>query len=444
MVSFTLTSFAAFAVLSHGAQASPELRVPKQTADVVATAVSSQTTAPPAAELVQARQATSAFSGTVLIAPDNVCGYISGDASSPWSCDTTDKCGFATESGGWAACCRGTACSISQVACIDRAAYLTSSLCNSACANDIGTRKCTATSLPYCGTLTFFNGIVDYRCEPTNSSTFAQVESTYDGQSVFASGATAYMLTTIVYGAQSTYTLRSSSSSTLSSTSAPPTTTSESSTAVPNNGGGGGSSTPIGAIVGGVVGGVAVIALIAFGIWFMKSRQKKKANTAETQAMMSQNTGAGGPHGGPHGGPAMAQAQSPYSTGTGYAPSNYPQGTPYTGAAGMDPNGSPAMAGGYYQDPNQQGYVPSVSPDPNRQSYQQGPVPAAWAQHTGNSGHQVSQHTGSSGTGAHPQFAQHSGGQQQQQPTTYYEASGVPMGAADPKPDHRGQLHELS
>lgn len=89
----------------------------------------------------------------------------------------------------------------------------------------------------------------------------------------------------------------------------------------------------------------------------------------------------------------------------------------------------------------------SASPDPNRQSYQQGPVPAAWAQHTGNSGHQVSQHTGSSGTGAHPQFAQHSGGfqpQQQQQPTTYYEASGVPVGAADPKPDHRGQLHELS
>lgn len=79
MVSFILASFAAVAVLSHGAQASPELRVPKQTADVAARAVHSQTTAAPAAELLQARQATSAFSGTILIAPDNVCGYISGN-----------------------------------------------------------------------------------------------------------------------------------------------------------------------------------------------------------------------------------------------------------------------------------------------------------------------------------------------------------------------------
>ncbi|RTE83210.1 hypothetical protein BHE90_002194 [Fusarium euwallaceae] len=39
----------------------------------------------------------------------------------------------------------------------------------------------------------------------------------------------------------------------------------------------GGSETPIGAIVGGVVGGVALIALIAFGLWFIRFQKRKAA-----------------------------------------------------------------------------------------------------------------------------------------------------------------------
>ncbi|KAH7039830.1 uncharacterized protein B0I36DRAFT_378938 [Microdochium trichocladiopsis] len=437
MVAFLLASVAAAAMLSQGAEASFEPRVPKQTADVVATAVLSQTTpAPEGPPALMYARAAGTFTGTLLLAPDNVCGYVSGDASRPWSCDATDKCGFATVNGGWAACCKGLSCSISQVACVDRAAVSTASLCGSSCLSDPGTRKCTVSTLPYCGTLTFFDGIVDYQCVATNSSTFAQVELTYAGQENFASGATAYMMTTVVFEAQTTFTLSSSSSTSSTSTiSTPATSSSTSTTPVPAPSQG--SSTPIGAIVGGVVGGVALIALIAFGIWFMKSRQKKAASAAEAQAMMNQNTGAGGPHAGV---PGMAPMQSPYTTGAGqYPPSGYNPNPQYTGSVvGPDPSVSPNPGMSYYQDPTKQGFQQNVTPDAHRQSYQQGPVPAAWAQHTGGSGHQPSQHTGSSATAAQ-QYPQHSGSQ-----PTYYEASGNPIGANDPNPNHRGQLHELS
>ncbi|KAJ4309326.1 hypothetical protein N0V84_011566 [Fusarium piperis] len=39
----------------------------------------------------------------------------------------------------------------------------------------------------------------------------------------------------------------------------------------------GGSETPVGAIVGGVVGGVALIALMAFGLWFIRFQKRKAA-----------------------------------------------------------------------------------------------------------------------------------------------------------------------
>lgn len=40
-----------------------------------------------------------------------------------------------------------------------------------------------------------------------------------------------------------------------------------------------GSKAPIGAIVGGVVGGVALIALVAFGLWFIRFQKRKAASS---------------------------------------------------------------------------------------------------------------------------------------------------------------------
>ncbi|KAL6363774.1 hypothetical protein LRP88_03196 [Fusarium phalaenopsidis] len=61
-------------------------------------------------------------------------------------------------------------------------------------------------------------------------------------------------------------------------TTLPPVTATVSVTGQPISGNSdGGSETPVGAIVGGVVGGVALIALIAFGLWFIRFQKRKAA-----------------------------------------------------------------------------------------------------------------------------------------------------------------------
>jgi flagellar biogenesis protein FliO len=44
--------------------------------------------------------------------------------------------------------------------------------------------------------------------------------------------------------------------------------------------------TNVGAIVGGVVGGVALLALIAFGIWFVRFQKHKEARSVEKAPVM--------------------------------------------------------------------------------------------------------------------------------------------------------------
>ncbi|KAF8427292.1 hypothetical protein EV426DRAFT_399786 [Tirmania nivea] len=67
-------------------------------------------------------------------------------------------------------------------------------------------------------------------------------------------------------------------------------TTSPTSTSNPDDKSGGG--TPIGPIVGGVVGGIVVIALIAFGLIFLRRHRKKKAAAAATAAAAAAATAA--------------------------------------------------------------------------------------------------------------------------------------------------------
>ena len=110
-----------------------------------------------------------------------------------------------------------------------------------------------------------------------------------------------------------------------------------------NNGGGGGdggSDTPVGAIVGGVIGGVALILLIAFGIWFIRF-QKRKAAAKHDAAMEpyrqdpSQTGYAGAGYGNPAYAPSMATSPPSQSIGA-YGP--------------QDPH-NPAMYGYYGHSP---------------------------------------------------------------------------------------------
>lgn len=105
----------------------------------------------------------------------------------------------------------------------------------------------------------------------------------------------------------------------------------------------GGSNTPVGAIVGGVIGGVALIALVAFGFWFMRWYKRRALGAAGTDAA----AGAA-----PHETYPMTQA----------GPMGYP--STYDGASTYhdhpSQSGSPPLSNSYgYYSP---GYPPKDAP----------------------------------------------------------------------------------
>ena len=86
-----------------------------------------------------------------------------------------------------------------------------------------------------------------------------------------------------------------------------------------SSGGGGGSSTPVGPIVGGVVGGVGALALVGLAVWLiMRQQNKKKAAAAAAAAPPPAAAGAAGsqppPGPGPDGQPPQ-MAQYPPAAG---------------------------------------------------------------------------------------------------------------------------------
>ncbi|KAK1832154.1 hypothetical protein QBC39DRAFT_75804 [Podospora conica] len=198
---------------------------------------------------------------TVLLAPDNTCGYVSGQSSAAYTCvGTTNRCVFVTAlDGGYGAagCCDSFECGF-RVTCVDYA-QLESSACDASCLSDTFTEKCTLSAAPFCNTIQFPGRVTDYFCNSFRVSTAQLAVTTYPGQ-------VGRTFERTILSDTSTPTRRSSTT-TPSHTSG--TKTSHTPAASSS------SSTPIGAIVGGVVGGVAVLALIAFGIFFIIRRNKK-------------------------------------------------------------------------------------------------------------------------------------------------------------------------
>ncbi len=134
-------------------------------------------------------------------------------------------------------------------------------------------------------------------------------------------GNTATTLTGTNGGGIATVTVNSSGSETSSSSS----------------GGGGGSSTPIGPIVGGVVGGVGALALVGLAVWLiMRQQNKKKAAAAAAAAAAPPAAGAAGGQHPPPPGPSPD--------------GQYPQMAQYPPAGAWDPN------------QNQAGFAPVYDP----------------------------------------------------------------------------------
>ncbi|KAH6885173.1 hypothetical protein B0T10DRAFT_539611 [Thelonectria olida] len=189
---------------------------------------------------------------TVTVAPDETCGWLSGSAGNPVTCENHQSCMWVSA--------LGIICGVLEdsknweiyLRCLDRDAALNTNLCNDTCESNTFFLRCTEETAAYCRTYAYSQGIQDYRCAPTPINRVQSVYFTYNGQN------DAQFLT-------ATYTDINSDMSSIepvSSTIPPPPPPSP-----PNH-------VNIGAIIGGAIGGFVAVSLIAFTIFlFIRSRK---------------------------------------------------------------------------------------------------------------------------------------------------------------------------
>jgi len=140
----------------------------------------------------------------------------------------------------------------------------------------------TNSASPYCAGVTFPDvNVRDWYCHSKSATAYITAFTTYKDQ-LFTTAFSSFVFTSAESSTTKTGGTTTSGTvgivSTPSSGTSTPTPTPESA----------GSSAPIGAIVGGAVGGFAVLAAVAALIFFFCRRQKKKAVVAEQQPAMQQ------------------------------------------------------------------------------------------------------------------------------------------------------------
>ncbi|GAB1313221.1 hypothetical protein MFIFM68171_03431 [Madurella fahalii] len=266
-------------------------------------------TAPPDVHEVLRRQNN--LGATYIMAPDNTCGFVSGRSSAAYTCVGSKlRCAFIPSSRkvpGAAGCCDGTDCAF-RVSCIDSADMKKS--CDKDCQADSLTLKCTG-SAKFCNTVAFPLGVTDYYCATRRIARVQSAQTTYRGQKSrtmvstvikpTASSSTRSSTSRRSTKASSSLTSTTSSSDTVSPDTASSTTaTSTTSDSARANAATSSSTdlvaapapapaTPAGAIVGGVLGGVALLTLIIFGAVFLRQRQQRHLQALQADAPSGQN-----------------------------------------------------------------------------------------------------------------------------------------------------------
>ncbi|TGJ79483.1 hypothetical protein E0Z10_g9285 [Xylaria hypoxylon] len=389
----------------------------------------------------------------VLIGPDNTCGYVSGRAGAPITCNNDYTCAFVyDDSYGRAGCCQGDDCGIRNT-CLDYDQVYSTSLCDNGCLQDTYTVKCTEASAPYCATLTWFSGVIDFLCADRAVSTPQQLYTTYIGESDGRSFETFTVSATDSASDDGSafdsatddgsFFLPITSSDTSFSTATSSRTSSSSGTSGGNSGSSGSdndsssnnnsggssqkSSTPIGPIVGGVVGGVGGLALIGLGIFFIVRHNNKKKSAALNPGQPMEQTAAGGgmspPPPGAPGYPPQAynqqQYQQPYQQQPYQQQSTPPQA--YYPPQEQKPAGFVTLSPGTVPDRHDSTSPVSQFSDARHSVQPQSPTS-----------------TLNSNWGPQP-------GQQAplNVPPTVHEAGGNVVGETDYNANHRGQFHEM-
>ncbi|CAJ2511090.1 Uu.00g067150.m01.CDS01 [Anthostomella pinea] len=381
---------------------------------------------------------------TVLVGPDNTCGFVDGRPGAAYTCASDYTCALVTtSSGGAIACCDSSDCGL-RVDCLDYVDIYYSSSCNNGCLADTFTAKCTNIDYPYCGTVTLFDGIIDYYCNSLSISTPEQLYTTYDGETDGRSFTEVVVtLSSDTFASEATQNSGNdgddnTQTSPINSPAASPSSgggTKGGSSSSPNssgsNSGSSKSSTPIGPIVGGVVGGVAVLALVGLGLFFILRRNKKNKNKDQpAQEMMHQAPGPNGPTP-----PVVAGGyqQPPYNNNAPYGQPQYATPTP--------PAQSPPQ--GYFaadQKPNAFVGLSPASPDRNNSTSPVSQITDANHSRQNVQPTSPTSTVNSWGAGQASQTAFH--GAQPSVPPTVHEAGGNVVGERG-YDNHRGQFHEL-
>jgi hypothetical protein len=216
--------------------------------------------------------------------------------------------------------------------------------------------------------------VEDYLCDSVSISSYQLAYTTFDGENTLDDGRSWYAETFNAEGyfadASTTYSYyndisltgaypsdyysdTTSSSSTISSSStavgAPATSSSSGS---PRLDEGKKSSTPIGAIVGGVIGGLALIALVAAGAFILKRKyQKNDADSSISNPPLTCNSGSGNIHAGASemdatgsNTPMQHEFYKPAAAQQAYSPSSFHQYEP------VPTSEIPAFQQSHYQD----------------------------------------------------------------------------------------------
>ncbi|KAL7951041.1 hypothetical protein V8C42DRAFT_308355 [Trichoderma barbatum] len=337
---------------------------------------------------IQRRAGSSSSSAeTVYLAPDATCGFISGLAGAGYTCGVSATCVFFTSSTapGHVACCNSVECNARNT-CINYEEFFSSSKCNDGCRLDTFTLKCTNSARPYCNTLSFPGDILDVFCNSDDFTEVLPALTTYRGQSSRRFTPLALTDDAPISSAANDFTSTTPSSSDSTTSSSTSTTTTPGPTTPPPK-----SSSNTGAIVGGVVGGVAGLGLIGLGaFFFLRRKRNKKAAQQE----------------------AMAQVPPVYQD-PGVQPTPQSQFDPkFAAATGQYPQQYPPQQGYYQTSPEGQTISP-VDPRFSTAASSTSPTP---------SGGYVAPGAG----GFHPQE------------NVIHEA---PAQASE---NHRGQMHELA
>ncbi|PTD11109.1 hypothetical protein HYE67_010385 [Fusarium culmorum] len=224
-------------------------------------------TAPPILNLHGRAEASDQI--ILSIAPDSICGFISERAGASRACPANNRCYFflpQSQEHGGVICCGKTTCQY-HATCINSREYFQSSKCDGGCEVDNYTLK-----------WYHYRNTTDYWCNDLDIKTAQSAALTYKGQKE-----TPHFIT-VDQDDISSIESQMSGARTAGTALGGPKSTSEStsgSTAIETNANGGGSSeTPVAAIVGGTVSGIAVLAAAGLGIFFFLRHKKKKQSNA--------------------------------------------------------------------------------------------------------------------------------------------------------------------